>query len=147
MRPTRSIAARAKAGVAAVLVVAGLAGAPGVAAVAAVPAATTAAMHASAASAVRPSHAPAVDITCPFHGNRFTTYYGSCLVWADYSCNLGDQHIIGPPDFVSNACGYDVILYSNENETGSQLCVAPFTKTHHLGSPWRSFRVVAGFNC
>jgi hypothetical protein len=38
-------------------------------------------------------------------------------------------------------------MYSNSNETGSTLCIAPFSKTHHLNNPWRSFVVRSGTSC
>jgi hypothetical protein len=149
MKPIRSVATFAIAGLVATFAIAGLTGALGVAAVAAVHTVATAPIHASAGSAVRPSHAnePAVDITCRFHSNRFTTYYGNCTSWIDWSCSQGNEHSISRPDFVSNDCAHDVVLFSNSNETGSQLCIAPFSKTHHLGNPWRSFRVRTGFSC
>jgi hypothetical protein len=140
MRPIRSVA---------VFAIAGLVGALGVAAVSAVPAAASASIHASASSAVRPSHAngPAVDTTCPFHSNRFVTYYGGCGSWINWSCSQGNTHSINPPAYVSNDCAHDVLMYSNSNETGSTLCIAPFSKTHHLNNPWRSFVVRGGTSC
>jgi hypothetical protein len=56
MKPLRSIAAFAMAGLVAAFMMAGLTGTLDVAAVAAVPAVATAPIHASAGSMVRPSH-------------------------------------------------------------------------------------------
>jgi hypothetical protein len=128
--------------------IAGLVGALGIASAAAVPAAAKAPAHASVSSAAR-SHAnvPTVDNTCPFHSNRFTTYYGSCTSWINWSCSQGNQHSISPPSFVSNDCAHDVLLFSNSNETGSTLCIRPFSQTGFLSNPWRSFRVRTGFTC
>lgn len=149
MKPIRSVATIAIAGLVATFAIAGLTGALDVAADAAVPTAATAPVHAKAASAVQPTRAneAAVATTCPFHSNRFTTYNGNCTSWTNWSCATGNEHSISPPNFVSNDCAHDVVLFSNSNETGSQLCILPFTKTHQLNSSWRSFRVRTGFTC
>jgi hypothetical protein len=149
MKLIRSIAAIAMAGLAAIAATAGTADALGVPAATAVPAASAASVHASAGGVIRQSLAneATVDTACPFHSNRFVTYYGGCASWINWSCRQGNEHSITPPDSVSNDCTHDVVLFSNSNETGSTLCILPFTKTGPLNSTWRSFRVRTGFTC
>jgi hypothetical protein len=138
MQPIRTLAAFA---------VAGLIGVFGVAATAA-PAAATANLHASASSAVALTHAkapsPAIDNVCPYHSDRFVTWYGSCSSYINWSCTVGNEHSISPPTHVSNACPRNVILYTNSNETGSTLCIALDSRTGTLFTAWHSFRVILG---
>jgi hypothetical protein len=140
MKPIRSVA---------VFAIAGIVSALGIAAAAAVPAVAQASIHASAGSAVRSAqaNAQAADVTCPFRSNRFTTYYGGCGSWIKWSCAQGNTHSMNPPDYVSNDCAHDVLMYSNSNETGSTLCIAPFTRTKQLNGFWRSFIVRSGTSC
>jgi hypothetical protein len=150
MKPLRSIAAFAMAGLVAAFMMAGLTGTLDVAAVAAVPAVATAPIHASAGSMVRPSHAngPVVDINCPHGFPRFYAYYfspGSCANPIDWSCTAV-KHSIKAPYSVWNNCKADiVILYSNPDESGSLMCIDPATGTDQ--GTWRSFQIVAVDSC
>jgi len=150
MKPLRSIAAFAMAGLVAAFMMAGLTSTLDVAAVAAVPAVATAPIHASAGSMVRPSHAngPAVDINCPHGTSKFTIYHdypGSCN-WEIYSCDVGKKYPISPPDYAWNDCKSDVIMYSNSDESGSLLCIGPATGGDLQGT-FRSFQVIASDSC
>jgi len=141
MKPIRSLAAFA---------VAGLIGGLGVAATAA-PVAAAAHVHASASSAVAQSRAkapsPAINL-CAFHSSHFTTYYNGCLTFRDWSCSVGTESSISPPDAVANACVRAVFLFSNSNETGTVLCVRPDSRIGPpLVSSWRSFRVESISTC
>lgn len=138
MKPIRSVAAFA---------VAGLAGALSVAAVAAVPAAAKAPVHASASSAVRPAHAnvPTVaNITCSYHSDKFATYTNGCATWINWTCSQGNEHSISGPDFVANACALNVDLYTNSNETGTVLCIRLDSRTSLTAGRWHSFRMITG---
>ena len=149
MKPLRSIAAFAMAGLVAAFAMAGLTGTLDVAAVAAVPAVATAPIHASAGTMVLPSHAngPAVDIDCP-HGTGFDAYYsdpGSCPHPTEWSCKAV-RSSFSPPYYVWNNCKADiVILYSNSDESGSQMCIDPATGTDQ--GTWRSFQIAAVASC
>jgi hypothetical protein len=132
-----------------VLAIAGLVGALGVGVgAAAATAAAAAPAHASASNAVELSHAkapsPAIDTVCPYHSNRFATYYGGCGSWINWSCTTGNAHSMSPPQYVSNACAGYVLMYQYSNFTGHTLCVAHDSRTGFLSNPWRSFRVIVG---
>lgn len=140
MKPIRSLA---------VFAIAGLVGGLGVAAVTALPAAAKTPVHVSTSTTVRSTHqvnASAVS-NCRFHSNRFVTYYGNCTSWINWSCAQGNQHSIRPPTFVSNDCAHDALLFTNSNETGRTLCIRPFSKTGRLSPIWHSFRIRVGFTC
>lgn len=136
MKPIRSVAAFA---------IAGLIGVFGVFGVAAVAAAAP--VHASASSAAEPFHAkvasPAVT-NCPYHSGHFATYYGGCGSWTNWSCSTGNAHSMTPPQYVSNACADNVLMYRNSNFSGVTLCVAHDSRTGFLSTSWRSFRVIVG---
>lgn len=138
MKPIRSVAAFA---------IAALVGALGVAAAAA-PAAVAAPVHVSASSAAGPSHAkapsPAINPDCPYQGYHFTTYYGGCGSWINWSCTTGNAHSMNPPQYASNACADNVLMYQYSNFTGRTLCVGHESRTGYLSNPWRSFRVIVG---
>jgi hypothetical protein len=126
--------------------IAGLIGVLGVAAVAA-PAGAAAPVHASASSAVGPLHAktasPAIT-NCAYHSDHFVTYYGGCGSWINWSCSTGNAHSMNPPQYVSNACADNVLMYQYSNFTGHTLCIAHDSRTGFLNNPWRSFRVIVG---
>lgn len=135
MKPLRLVAAIAAAGLISALSVAA----------AAVPAAA-APVHASSSNAVQLSQAkapsPAINNSCRFHRDQFTTYYGGCGRWINWSCHLGNAHILNPtPQYASNDCGNGVMLFQNPNLTGRTLCLRPGSRTGILRNPWRSFRV------
>jgi hypothetical protein len=142
MKPIRSLAAFAAAGL---IGVAGLIGAVGVA-TAVAPAAAAAPVHASASSVVEPSHAKAAPAVtnCAYHSGHFVTYYGGCGSWTNWACTTGNAHSMNPPQYVSNACADYVLLYQNSNFTGNTLCIAHDSRTGHLNNSWRSFRVIVG---
>lgn len=151
MKPIRSSAVFAIAGLMAIFAMAGPIGELDLAAAAAGPAVATAPVHASAGSTIRPSRAngPAFDINCPHLGTRFYVYHrdpGSCGHETDFSCSPGNEHSISAPDSVWNNCQTDVILYSNPDESGSLLCIDPGTGTDLLDA-WQSFQVVSGSSC
>jgi hypothetical protein len=136
MKPIRSVAAFA---------VAGLIGVFGVFGVAA--AAAAAPVHASASSAAEPLHAKAASpaiTNCAYHSGHFATYYGGCGSWTNWSCATGNAHSMSPPQYVSNACADNVLMYQNSNFTGNTLCIAHDSRTGLLGNRWRSFRVIVG---
>ena len=134
MKPIRLIAAFAVAGVIGVL---------GVAA----PAAAAVNVHARASSAVAPSHAgapgPAIN-RCGYEGFHFTTFYGGCGTWINWACTTGNAHSMNPPQYASNACADNVLMYQYSNFTGHTLCVGHESHTGFLSNPWRSFRVIVG---
>jgi hypothetical protein len=141
MKPIRSVAAFA---------IAGLVVAFGVTAAAA-PAAAAAGLHASASSAAGPSHvrtpSPASGPPCDYHSNRFVTYTYFCGDWINWKCEQGKTANLSPtPDAVSNACALDVELYSGFNQTGTTLCIARDSRTGQFNKSWQSFRMVTG-NC
>jgi hypothetical protein len=126
-----------------------LIGVLGVAAAAA-PATAAAPVQASASSAsgaVEPSHAkapsPAIS-DCAYHSDHFVTYYGGCGSWTNWSCTTGNAHSMSPPQYVSNACADNVLMYQYSNFTGHTLCIAHDSRTGILNNPWRSFRVIVG---
>jgi hypothetical protein len=140
MKPIRSVAA---------FVIAGLIVAFGVAAVTALPAAAKAPVRASASSTVERSYAhapsPAIDEPCAYHTDKFVTYTDGCAHWINWTCRAENEHPLNPaPDAVSNACAFDVELYSNSNYTGHTLCIGRDSRTGPLLNFWRSFRIISG---
>ncbi len=137
MRPIRSIVTCA---------IAGLVGALGVVSVTAVPAMASVSVHASTRSAVRPvqANAPAVDIDCSYHSNKFVTYTNGCVNFINWTCRQGNENSISGPDYVANACALNVDLYTNSNETGTVLCIRLDSKTSLTAGRWHSFRMITG---
>ncbi len=137
MRSVRSIVAVAMAGLACALGVAS----------ATVPVAANAAVHATVSSAVGSSHAKAPadadDIYCPYHSGHWTAWYGACVSYTDHSCTAGSEGNMTPPNYVSNACGNNLYLYTGTDQSGSHLCVALDSRTHHLAT-YESYRVIVG---
>ena len=141
MKPFRSLAA---------LAIAGLLCMGGVAATAA-PAGAAAGARVSASSAVEPLHAnavPQVSNTCAFRGTHFTTYYNGCVNWTNYACVALHHFNISPPSFVSNNCFQAVDLFSGSGETGTIICIP----AHHMSGAlaagrWHSFRITGGGAC
>jgi hypothetical protein len=132
MKPIRSVAAFA---IATLIVSFGITAA-------AAPAATAAPVHVSA-SAHAKAQSPDVA-NCPYHSDHFATYYGGCGSWTNWSCATGNAHSMTPPQYVSNACADNVLMYQNSNFTGNTLCIAHDSRTGLLGNSWRSFRLIVG---
>jgi hypothetical protein len=141
MKPLRSLAA---------LAIAGLLCMGGVAATAA-PAGAAAGAHVSASSTVEPLHANALqqaNKTCPFRGTHFTTYYDGCVHWTNYACVALHEFNITPPNYVSNNCLQAVDLFSGSGETGSIICIPGQHKSNLLAAGrWHSFRITGGGTC
>jgi hypothetical protein len=141
MKPLRSLAALAIAGLLCM----------GVVAATAVPAGATAGARVSASSAVEPLHAnalPQVNNTCQFRGMHFTTYYDGCVRWTNYACVALHHFNISPPSFVSNSCLQAVDLFSGSGETGSIICIPGQHKSGPLApGRWHSFRITGGGAC
>jgi hypothetical protein len=141
MKPLRSLAA---------LAIAGLLCMGGVAATAA-PAGAAPGARVSASSAVEPLHAnalPQVDNSCPFQGMHFTTYYDGCVHWTNYACVALHHFNISPPSFVSNSCLQAVDLFSGSGETGTIICIPGQHKSGPLApGRWHSFRITGGGTC
>jgi hypothetical protein len=141
MKPLRSLAA---------LAIAGLLCMGGVAASAA-PAGAAASARVSASSAVEPLHAnelPQVSNSCPFRGTHFTTYYDGCVHWTNYACVALHHFNISPPSFVSNSCLQAVDLFSGSGETGTIICIPGQRKSGPLApGRWHSFRITGGGAC
>lgn len=132
MRPIRSI------------VIFAIAGLVGVASAIAVPAAANASVHTSTSSAVRSAHANVPAVTCSYHSNKFVTYTSGCVHWTNWTCRQGNENSISGPDYVANACGLNVDLYTNSNETGTVLCIRLDSKTSLTAGRWHSFRMITG---
>jgi hypothetical protein len=140
MKPLRSLAA---------LAIAGLVCAGGIAAVAA-PASATAGVSASASSVAEPLHANALSSAtdCPWQKPYyFTTYYDGCVHWTKYACVALHHFNISPPNYVSNSCPQAVDLFSRSGETGSIICIPGNGRSGYLHNPWRSFRITGGGTC
>lgn len=135
MKPLRLVAAFAAAGFIGALSVAA----------AAAPAVAAASVQASSSNAVQLSQAkepsPAIS-DCAYHRDHFTTYYGGCGRWINWSCTLSNHHSMNPPQYASNGCGNSVQLYQYSNYTGRTLCIGPGSRTGFLSRAWRSFRVI-----
>lgn len=138
MKSLRLVAAFAAAGLIGVLSVAATA----------VPAGA-ATFHASSVNAVQQSQAeapsPAIAaLRCGFLGDHFVTWYGNCAGATTHGCTVGNHGNFSPPQFVSNGCAGDVLMYRDRNNTGTTLCINGDSRTGHLASAWRSFRVPVG---